>query len=65
MIRTCNLGNPFVELLFSFQDVYSFQGGNTAGGFLHPLETFHYIPSVFSTGLHHPGFVIPDRQTNY
>jgi len=39
------------------------QAGN--GGFLHPLETFHYIPSVFSTGLHHPGFVIPDRQTNY
>ena len=30
------------------------QGGSS--GFLHPLETFHYIPSVFSTtGLHHPG----------
>ena len=29
------------------------QAGNS--GFLHPLETFHYIPSVFSTsGLHHP-----------
>jgi len=41
------------------------QGANS--GFLHPLETFHYIPSVFSTGLHHPAasFVIPDRQTNY
>jgi len=46
---------------------YAAQGGNS--GFLHPLETFHYIPSVFSTtGLHHPGFVIPtpaDRQNNY
>jgi len=42
---------------------YAAQAGNA--GFLHPLETFHYIPSVFSTGLHHPGFVIPDRQTNY
>jgi hypothetical protein len=40
------------------------QGGNQQ--FLAPLETFHYIPSVFSAGLgHHPGFVIPDRQTNY
>ena len=42
------------------------QGGNQ---FLAPFETFHYIPSVFSAGLgqvgHHPGFVIPDRQTNY
>ena len=55
------------------------QGGSQ---FLAPLETFHYIPSMFSTGLgvtagvggvggvggvaaHHPGFVIPDRPTNY
>lgn len=45
------------------QTVNYAQGGS---GYL-PLETFHYIPSVFSTaGLsHHPGFVIPDRQTNY
>lgn len=48
------------------QTVNYAQGGNQ---FLAPFETFHYIPSVFSTGLgqvgHHPGFVIPDRQTNY
>ena len=30
----------------------TFQAGSS--GFLQPLETFHYIPSVFSTGLHHP-----------
>jgi len=48
------------------QTVNYAQGGNQ---FLAPFETFHYIPSVFSAGLgqvgHHPGFVIPDRQTNY
>lgn len=44
---------------------YAAQGANS--GFIHPLETFHYIPSVFSTGLQHPGFVIPtpERQNNY
>ena len=39
------------------------QAGNS--GFLHPLETFHYIPSVFSTsGLHHPatGKIITNRK---
>jgi len=61
------------------QTVNYTQGGSQ---FLAPLETFHYIPSMFSTGLgvtagvggvggvggvaaHHPGFVIPDRPTNY